>query len=498
MAESSTLLDGILESMEPTPSEADIYSEACNDDLDENLLSCDDETGQIESLEEYETSLYIPISKDIYDTLLMESARQDTYFVGYFMDNIRLAHDKIQLKIVRKKQHVIKIIYYEDKPYFIPYKRSYASEFPAAIPETSKLESAIIRTVIYNKVWDLCTMRVALEERSDAKGGQYAFTAEVEYDDATYESYTQSRDAETIFFDTIVSKYFYKLKEVDFQSLFNFNSCDIVGYNSRKFRLLHKQYSISDNEKLMFKLDGYKCKFGYTENGHFVFHDALNNIYGGVCEPLKEFRNIVFQGEILENKTIFIVDILGGYTSYKKDLYMPDPLEAIEFFGWFRSHLKRCNVGQVSMELSSQSVVKYQFDVHTQFFVDPENPQTDYKIDGYIIISNGGLYKFKKPTIEARAFDGYLYIYGETNMLSTVHHKKLIDSAIYEVCESPKKNSEYIILKLRKDRISPGTREQKEEQKHELEFLRNAMTAGTSEKLKSGLKKISGQLSITQ
>ena len=385
-----------------------------------------------------------------------------------------------------------KIIYFKNKVYFIPYTRTESIESVAAIPEDDKITTMIFRTVLLEESLDSdFKMRVAIEEKSSHEGMTYALTAEVEYNQRTFSMYIPNKNVEDQFFNKFEGFLMYHLQFLETSMLYKFDSSKLPFYGSRDFRPLHIYYSASPDEMVVYKWDGYKCKFCYHDN-ILTYYDAKHNYCTGDCPILKKFENIVFQGElILEHELIIITDILGGFVNNHHNLYMPQPLEVIPFFEWFKTELKKENGIEEPYKMvlynKNRMIV---FDVMFQFKIDFQNSDElpKYPYDGYIIMQNANILKYKTPTIDVLVEKSFLKISGRIRPITDECFPHLQENKIYEIQQ--KKDGSYKILRLRYDRLCPATVEQYEKFLSELEFIRKAIRASTLPEMCNKLEKL--------
>lgn len=423
----------------------------------------------------------------MYENVKKNSPKLDEYFVYYYVDNIRKSKDKMQVKDVRKKKYITKITYYENTAFFIPYTRTESVEYNSAIPDLNTLKTIINRRVIYNeKLIDEKIMRVALEMRSDELGLDYSITAEVEYDQLTFNIFSYNKIVEDAFFKKFVDLYMYELIELRTRDIFKFQELELSNYGHRVFQQLNSHYTSSSHEIIVYKLDGYKCKFG-MKDGVLYYHDAVMNFCSGYCNFLRCYDGVVFQGELMENNIIYVTDILGGFVGNGTNLYMPQPLEVISFFSWLKVNLSKMYFLTEPYELilnNKSKLTKF----HVYFQHEYHEKKVEVPIDGYIVIQNANIFKFKVPSFDVVVDRGYLKVKNKVEPISNKKFPDLIDGAIYEVQEKP--DHSISILKIRFDRREPVDYEVFLEYKKELSFMRSVIKASSSEDSLKRLEKI--------
>nr|WOZ57663.1 LEF-4 [Menippe mercenaria nudivirus] len=397
-----------------------------------------------------------------------------------------MSKDKIQMKKIKKKHNVLKILYYDDKVYMIPYTRTESDEIEAAVPEHHKTTVVIFRSVLeYRTIASNGTMRVALEEKTSENGVAFSLTAEVEYDHISFCTFTANKRLEDEFFNIFVGEYMIHLKNIQTHDLFQFQPMDILKFGSRDFKELNKAYT-SVSEMIVHKYDGYKCKFFVGPNGRLTYCDAKNNLCHGTCDQLASYKNIVFQGEVMPGNNIVITDILGGFVSEIPSLYMPQPQEIYIFFDFLRQHA----IEPFKMMLFNKPTV--QFDVYLQKVIRNEEPPL-FQTDGYIIIQHAHIFKFKRPTLDVIVENGYLKVTGLAEPISDEQFNHLEDGGIYEVCQT-KDGTAYKVLRRRFDRRAPCDSNQLTKYLVELNFMRKCVRASTNESALKDLGEINNKV----
>ncbi|UHB41824.1 LEF-4 [Macrobrachium rosenbergii nudivirus] len=448
--------------------------------------------------QEKETSINIPINREMYEKLkyIFNEISQDV--IMYFGDNYRISNERAQLKIVKTVIRKTKILYYNDTAYFIPFVRKDASEYPAAMPQKLvDVSTIILRTVIYtntlpntNKV-----MRVAVEQTSSASNAStYSLTAEVEYDQLSFYRYKFNTEVENEFFDVFLCNFLPHLSTLGTKDLFKpLEPDNIRNFASRIFKSMRENYICSEDEVITYKFDGHKAKIRYS-NGLMVYEDY--DVYcTGSCKVLEAYPNIAFQLEVLPDNVMFITDILGGFTSNvisNKLQCFPLPLDVLEFFSWFRKHWKERGVCEpYKLTLNDKSgVVEYK--LYTQFPIVPGTPTTHkHPYDGYIITLNDFIIKYKVPTIDVVMKNGYLEISGMYEAICSTQYEGYENDRIYEVRQNA--NGEYLIIRKRNDRTTPCTKEQYLAYLEELSCFRNNIKASASETSQKKLQELNNK-----
>ncbi len=443
-------------------------------------------------VKEYETSLRIGLSEstyvEMYNTKVDPDNKKETRIM-YFTNGIRKnGEERMQFKHVNNKRYMMKIVYYNDKCYFIPYVRKECIEFDSAMPEKiDAVETIIIRNVIYeNVIMKDCKVRIAIE-RTATNGLVYNLTAEVEYGQLQFKYFHKNVEVEDRFFQILVEECYVVFRNMKYNSLFK--KAELPQLNiiaSRVFKNLYKDYNPTGSEIVVHKYDGHKARVVMSDNRLF-YSDALNNIHDGYCEALKDYKNIFFQLEVLDNNYMCIVDILGGYTSTrskKEQQHMPKPIDAFKFFKWMRKDLEKKGIVEpYNLQIyDNNGKVETEFKVFTQKPIDLNNNiKTPHATDGFIIAESDKLFKYKVPTIDIVFINGFMHISGFQQAICTKYYKDYDfdknhkdKDKIYEVQQNIDGET-YIVLRQRADRHVPSTFEQLTHFRYELLLLRRCI-----------------------
>uniref|UniRef100_A0AAU8GD77 LEF-4 n=1 Tax=Faxonius propinquus nudivirus TaxID=3139431 RepID=A0AAU8GD77_9VIRU len=407
--------------------------------------------------EEYESSVILPLTKELYCNILKNFPNTNRESIFYYNNGIRKAHNKIQYKNIKKKKNVLKFMYFNDSVLFLPVVRKFSYEYSMELPQDiSTIETVIVRNILYDLNDEKFKLRLAVECIQDSKGIKYQFTSEIEYDKIIFHRHLLLIEIETLLFNSIRKYVGEYIKNIASSSIFFFeNPENIVNVPSRVFGDFLK-YSKKGREVKTFKFDGYKGRFYSTENSIY-FYDDLHNIKKESNNSFFHFaKYILFQVEILhpvenEQRVMIITDVLGGYIGsiINPNLYMPEPIDVQEFFLYINNN----NIFKKNVFFNFSSFG--QFKIITQFPITPNTPTPTWPFDGYIIHKETNIYKYKIPTIDARIVFGYLQLDSSCDAISSQYFPTLTHDSIYEISPMPQRNNnlkneiEYKILRKR-------------------------------------------------
>lgn len=385
---------------------------------------------------EWESSIKIYIKKKQFDDLLKKINIIATDSIIYFTDNTRLAHRLYQKKILKKKEYIL--LYH--KKNFFPIKRSISEEdlLPRPNMESLVVKNAISRNILYQDSF----VRVNLDvERTDI-GNKYCLCSEIEYEEDS--SYSTIRLQET----KLVSFFFKFLQEknlINLLTLDNLTTNDIFESVPNKMSMW---YNLQKNEKKYwaYKWNGVKAKMCSSDFGKKItLWEDIKNIIEIQCTELYKrlpfLNNLCIQLEHV-NDYYVLTEILSA--KFNSRFYMIEPL----------TNIKLLYLIKKKWDDSIELLPNKRLYVQEYFDTEIPNSYDESKFDGFIVIQNEKILKYKIPTIDMKCIKGNLY---------SVSSKKFtldfegISGKIYEV------SSTFKVLRLRKDRISSGSDKEYEE-----------------------------------
>ena len=443
-------------------------------------------------IEEYESSFYIIISQNVFKELLKRKPPLNTEMILYYLDGTRISGDKVQCKIECNKSHLLKFhcsSNIHNPILFLPMTRKHCQEYTVMMPQDiSKIETVIIRhnITIEHKIKENITIRISLEKYFGSEGGHYALTGEIEYSKKIYNNYTRLNECETILLKRIMKIAGESLNQLDSNSRFDLPSQQtLFKAPCRKFSTFKETetYSkeVANNRCILYKFDGYKGRILISGNGCILYLDDLNNLQSIQSDLLSFASRIMFQIEVVRgdqdsniSNAMIIVDIIGAYIG--NQLYVPEPMDVINFFELINEYnlIKK----NLSVCLPIQGWVK----VFTQYKLKENTPNCLYKYDGYIVINDYSIFKFKTPTIDALLLNGYLHLEDLKDALSHQTFAHLEENKIYEIgpeigTSLDPNYMKFKIFRKRKDRIYSSSSAQYDSFIEDIKFLRKNMNS---------------------
>ena len=394
---------------------------------------------------EYESSIKYAISPARFDELMKENKWCDKQLVIHYNNGDRKVRGQFQNKTVISKINILKI----DKPNtFIPLTRKHAVENLSSMPrQVTDISRIVVRYVFKQEQREGgINFRIAVERQCGPKGGSCFVSAEVEYPHHYWGNYPALMAVENEMVKLLPEKPNCQFKKLPLDAMFTIPS--------RKFQSLHSQRVDQFVRHYVHKYDGHKGRIVCNTPNVIVFYDDLHRYAEVDSDLLNSYMNIVFQVEVIPTSHVLvIVDILGGYVG--KKLFMPEPYAAIDFISNMTCAHRRIHLPT------------YEYmTILLQNFVQLDSP-SQYPTDGYILISNNRLFKYKAPTIDVRILHRHLYIDSIDQSLD--ENTYTLDDGVYEVRQE---SGKYVVLRRRFDRSYTSSVEQFKEFQAELTYLK--------------------------
>lgn len=385
---------------------------------------------------EWESSIKIYMRKEQFDNLLQKLTVIAKDVIIYFTDNTRLAHRMYQKKTLKKKEFIL--LYY--KKNFFPVRRSISEEVLLPKPDFENLviKNAIIRKILYSDNF----VRINLDIEITDIGNKYCLCSEMEYEENS--SYSTICEKEKI----LMSFFFNFLKRNNLVSellvLDDLTTNDIFESVPNKMKMW---YNLQKNEKKYwaYKWNGVKAKMCSSNFGKkIILWEDIKNIIEIQCiELYKQFpflNNLCIQLEHV-NGYYVLTEILSA--KFNSKFYMIEPLTNIKLLAMIKK-----KYSPIELFPNKQLFIQEYFDSEIP------NSYDESKFDGFIVIQNEKIVKYKMPTIDMKCLKGNVYAVNTKKFRLDIEG---IPGSIYEV------SSTFKVLRLRKDRISSGSEKEYEE-----------------------------------
>lgn len=432
-------------------------------------------------VKECESSIVIEMSRLLFDKILAKRGYVNKCSVIYYPNDVRVSGDgEIQRKHVKSKYNVLKIVTLPRTTLFLPLTRKMALEYPDRLPQNVyRVKLMIVRYVLHTERHTNYTVRVCVEKHACARaGGKYVFTAEVEYSESSFKIYRRLHAIEGEFLNTLTALYGEELCEIDFERVYSaISPGDIINVPSRVWSRFsdEKAYSQQDVEAVTFKFDGYKGRLVNNGDNNTLFYDDLHNMNVVNCAWFHAFPRLVFQVEIMSTKALILTDVLGAYvgTVDRRNLYMPEPLDVLQFFSTVAA-----SASAQMVDLAALGVYKLRAQESLTKGCDSwkaiaATAKTTEPYDGYILTIGNRIFKYKVPTLDVRCVDRCLHLDDTVNAICPQRYDDLEENAIYEIAPY-RKNDEcwFKVLRKRVDREYTSTVNEYRQFETEHKFIR--------------------------
>lgn len=407
-----------------------------------------------------------------------------------YANNVRLSDRELQYKTREKLDRVLG---FDDGLYFpIVRTKSLESIIPFPTEPTYqftqvKITSITHRLIVEKVIENECTYRLACNKiENDAYGVKYTISCEIEYPScSTYDDIINYEIS-------LIRRYKNELKNII--TRFNIQPEDVDSINMFSHVIPKIQIWTHFNNKYNYvwalKWNGLKAKFLVSSKGFInIWPDASAikqiNIDENTFQDLKFLQHICLQIEIMD-KSIIIVGVIAA--TFYNHTYIVEAMTNVKILNYLdtclndikhkiRIYEKRLKVQTFFMCQDECQFVEFDRNenVYRKFFKPPyltdslKNIIGSRVCDGFIIVQNNVLIKWKEPTIDGKCVAPFTFqvggFNGENKHLITIDPKNCIDeqdgtirpenggriNSIYEI------SSEYKILRLREDRLTCST-----------------------------------------
>lgn len=259
------------------------------------------------AIRECESSVMLPITKDIYQKFINIGDRVHVHNIMYFDNNVRKTviekdnrfREIFQRKNTLKSTRVLKIKEFDSDFYFIPLTRTQSTETPMPVPLNSKPHTLINRTIMYYFKDKRSVTRMAVEIASSNNGVNYRFTSEIEYEEKQWNSHRNLEYFENKLLNDIYCRYGQIFKQIDifscFEHIYEYNMPEVP---SRKFSPMSDRH-LTENLKAKRKYDGFKGRCVCTKENYIIMYDDLQQYFTVFTKFFNKYPRILFQYEMM-------------------------------------------------------------------------------------------------------------------------------------------------------------------------------------------------------
>lgn len=366
---------------------------------------------------EWESTINIPITREEYDTAdSQHPLAVDVIFL--FKNGTRLSARRLQRKITLKSTNVFG--FYRGHRY--PISRTTANEKDLGSNDCSieVVRATHRKLTVYDRI------RLSYNKEENEKGERYFVEYEIEYAcNTTY--------AEILHLEEQLMRLAVRIGHFPEPSMMNLEN--IFACVMSKVQMWH---CFDDRQpyKWAYKWNGVKAKLIVDKNKDLVYlwPDAgqiRTEKFHGTNRAL--LADICLLVELMDDRVV-IIEAIGS--EFNQSIYTTEPITNIAILDHFHALLGDARIGDRPLIV--------------QRFYDPPKPFSyDTELyDGFIIVQNDIVIKWKIPTIDVKCVAPYTYtVAGTTLKLADAG----IEGAIYEVSPS------YEIIRLRTDRIAASS-----------------------------------------
>lgn len=372
---------------------------------------------------EWETTISIHTTESEYSKVLNDNNNHMIDIIFLLQNGIRLANRTAQKKTVITRRKLL--TYY--KEHWVPMERTTATEEDVFPPSIIIVEKCIFRLIVYQQDG----IRISYNKEICSHGEKFNIEYEIEYPaDSSYETILEK--------ERRLMKMFLEHGRIIHRNIMT--RIDMFSCVMSKVQMWH----CFDNTApyiWAYKWNGVKSKILITDNAHkdeslitYVWSDA-STITNQTCRGtnIQHLINICCAVEIMDDR-IIIIEAIG--TMIDGEIYTTEPMANASFL----KHLGKIWVNDVFIDNKPVVVQK--------FFAPslPNNYGED--CDGFIIIQNDLIIKWKIPTIDVKCITPYTFKVGSHLIpLSFIGEP----GKIYEI------TYKYEVLRQRNDRLAASS-----------------------------------------
>lgn len=376
---------------------------------------------------EFESTISIKIEKEEY-----ERATGKIDIIFFFKDSSRLNCRRVEKKVIVCAKNVFGF----HEGYVYPIRRTVAHE---TLCRADKFLEVVKCT--HRKVTRLENgVRVSYNKEECGNGVLYTIEYEIEYAaDADYDEIV--RNERLLMTEATRNNHFTNTTEMSLENIF---ACVMT-----KVQMWH---CFDDRQPYLwaYKWDGMKAKM--------IVHDDTSKVY--LWRDADNIRIVPFRGyhefmknlcmvvEILDD-VIVIIEIIGSRFSDNR-VYLSEPATNIQMLDHMRTLMySDSKPGTTTMYVDGKPLVPQ------NFYRSEDEPMPEYQpndnYDGFILVQNNMVIKWKMPTVDVKCVSKRLYSVADKTFELDREGEK---DAIYEI--SPN----YKIIRKRIDRITSSTEQE--------------------------------------
>lgn len=384
--------------------------------------------------DEWESTISIPITENQYNKFIgysSSTANIDVIFL--FECGTRMSGRCFQRKTTTTRRDLLS--FENDQWYSI--QRTTALEPIAAIPELSTITKVIFRRCLYK----INNIRVSYNCEQNKDGIRYNVEYEVEYPPNS--DYNHILDMERLLMEHVEVNI--RRDKMSLEKIFSSVMSKVQMWHVFDPKLDYIwAYKWNGIKSKMLITDTVKTENGVTGNLTYLWPD-VNNVSTQLCTITKARRrgrivnidplvNLCLLVEIMDD-AYYIIEVVGSLIG--ETIYTTEPKTNVKVL----KHLKHM-IGNKSLKLGGKTV-KFQ-----RFYPKPIPNCYGDNHDGFIIVQNDMIIKWKIPTVDVKCIGPYQYKVADDVL--TCDQMGIV-GCIYEICHGNQ------ILRQRLDRIAAST-----------------------------------------
>lgn len=396
---------------------------------------------------EWESTISVNISAQDYDAV-RDSKGHKIDIIFLMKGGIRFAAREMQKKVITSSRKILKLFATQ----WIPMVRTIATEETVKIPAALEIEKTVHRLAQRPSEDAYKNIRITYNKEINGNGDRYNLELEIEYPECS--SYEHVLEQEQLLMQYYVENFAHTMHNIKRSVMTRTNMFSCV---MSKIQMWHC-FNADEAYVWAFKWNGIKAKILITdevrmnENNNIPAHltylwsDSADIRKVWCSHPhIERLVNICCLVEIMPD-CVVLIEAIGALVG--EHIYTTEPRTNVEFLKQFAT----LSVTGDS-EWKRQSIDDVPFQI--QQFYDNQLPhEYDGKFfDGFIIVQNDLIIKWKIPTVDVKCLVGDMYKVGQDEIkLNFIG----MPGKIYEI------NHMYEVMRMRTDRIAASTQNEYE------------------------------------
>lgn len=375
-------------------------------------------SSEIIAATEFESTISVKISEDEY-----ERAIGQTDILFFFKDGSRLSNHRIERKVILSEKNVFGF----HDGFVFPIKRTTANERLCSIDPLCEVQRATHRKLVRlpNGI------RVSHNKIECENGVMYLAEYEIEYAEAaTYDHIIELE--ELLMLEVISDKRNVNTTDMSLENIF---ACVMT-----KVQMWHC-FDETKPYVWAYKWNGVKAKLFVHEdtNKAYLWRDADNIKIVDLVGYHEIMKNLCFVVEVMDD-IVVIIEVVGS--RFDDAVYLSDPSTNLKMLRYLKTLMRKRE-----MRIDGKPLI-------AQTFFDSPMPryETSDDYDGFIIVQDHMVIKWKIPTVDVQCLSGRIYVVANGRHLELDTPGEA--GSIYEISPNFK------IIRKRNDRVTGSTEQE--------------------------------------